>query len=78
MNPTTKKTDYAVQRQNPNFDHWYTLRNTITPHEGRARRLMRWWQSLCTRFQFRLVKLETETTIISAYSDLRRAFDPLI
>jgi hypothetical protein len=64
MNSTSKKINYAVQRQNPNFDHWHTLRDTITPHEGRARRLMRWQQGLRTRFQFRLVKLETETTII--------------
>ena len=64
MRQTTKKIDYAVQRQNPNIDDWDTIRTSITPHEARARRLMRWQQSLRTRFQFRLVKLETQTTII--------------
>jgi hypothetical protein len=60
----TKMINYAVQRQSPSFDHWDTIRTSITPHEARARRLMRWQQSLRTRFQFRLVKLETQTTII--------------
>jgi hypothetical protein len=60
----TTKINYAVQRQKPNIDDWDTIRNSITPHEARARRLMRWQQSLRTRFQFRLVKLETHTTII--------------
>ncbi|MBV8793343.1 MAG: hypothetical protein JO136_00255 [Hyphomicrobiales bacterium] len=60
---TTTKINYAVQRQKPNLDDWDTIRNSITPHEARARRLMRWQQSLRTRFQFRLVKLETQTTI---------------
>ncbi len=60
----TTKINYAVQRQKPNIDDWDTIRNSITPHEARARRLMRWQQSLRTRFQFRLVKLETQTTII--------------
>jgi hypothetical protein len=48
----------------PNFDDWDTIRNSITPLEARARRIMRRQQSLRTRFQFRLVKLETQTTII--------------
>jgi hypothetical protein len=61
---TTTRINYAVQRQKPNLDDWDTIRNSITPHEARARRLMRWQQSLRTRFQFRLVKLETQTTII--------------
>jgi hypothetical protein len=61
---TTTKTNYAVQRQNPSIDDWDTIRTSITPHEARARRLMRWQQSLRTRFQFRLVKLETQITII--------------
>ena len=61
---TTTKIDYAIQRQNPNFDEWDTIRNSITPLEARARRIMRRQQSLRTRFQFRLVKLETQTTII--------------
>lgn len=64
MNMTTKKINYAIQRQSPNVDDWDTIRSTITAHEGRARRLMRWQQSLRTRFHFRLVKLETQTTII--------------
>lgn len=64
MRTTTKKIDYAVQRQNSNFDDWDTIRTSITPHEARARRLMRWQQGLRTRFQFRVVKLETQTTII--------------
>jgi hypothetical protein len=63
MRTTTKKTNYAVQRQTPSFDDWDTIRNSITPHEARARRLMRWQQDLRTRFHFRVVKLETETTI---------------
>jgi hypothetical protein len=64
MRMTTKKINYAVQGQKPNFDDWDTIRNSITPQEARARRLMRWQQSLRTRFQFRVVKLETQTTII--------------
>ena len=63
MRTTTKNINYAVQRQTPNFDDWDTIRNSITPHEARARRLMRWQQDLRTRFHFRVVKLETETTI---------------
>ena len=58
------KINYAVQRQNPNIEDWDTIRSSITPHEARARRLMRWQQSLRTRFQFRLVKVETQITII--------------
>jgi hypothetical protein len=64
MSTTTKKINYAVQRQNPNVDDWDTIRDSITPHEERARRLMRWQQRLRTRFHFRVVKLETQTTII--------------
>jgi hypothetical protein len=64
MSTTTKKINYAVQRQNPNLDGWDTIRNSITPHEARARRLMQWQQRLRTRFHFRVVKLETQTTII--------------
>jgi hypothetical protein len=64
MPTTTKKINYAIQRQSSSFDDWDTIRNSITPHEARARRLMRWQQGLRTRFQFRLVKVETETTII--------------
>jgi hypothetical protein len=64
MPTTTKKIDYAIQRQSPSVDEWDTIRTSITPHEARARRVMRRQQSLRTRFQFRLVKLETETTII--------------
>ena len=63
MRTTTKKIDYAVQRQTPNLEDWDTIRTSITPHEARARRLMRWQQDLRTRFHFRVVKLETETTI---------------
>jgi hypothetical protein len=64
MPTTTRNISYAIQRQNSSFDDWDTIRNSITPHEARARRLMRWQQGLRTRFQFRLVKLETQTTII--------------
>jgi len=64
MRKTTSKICYAVQRQNPSFDDWETIRTSITPHEGRARRLMCWQQGLRTRFQYRLVKLETQTTVI--------------
>ena len=63
MRTTTKKIGYAVQRQTANFGDWDTIRNSITPHEARARRLMRWQQDLRTRFHFRVIKLETETTI---------------
>jgi hypothetical protein len=63
MRTTTKKTNYAVQRQTSDFDDWDTIRTSITPHEARARRLMRWQQDLRTHFHFRVVKLETETTI---------------
>jgi hypothetical protein len=45
------------------FEDWDTIRTSITPHEARARRLMRWQQDLRTRFHFRVIKLETETTI---------------
>jgi hypothetical protein len=69
MPTTTKNINYAIQRQNPNFDEWDTIRNSITPHEARARRLMRWQKGLRTRFQFRLVKLETETRIIPVEED---------
>jgi hypothetical protein len=61
---TTNKVNYAIQRQNPNLDDWDTIRNSITPHEARARRLMRRQQSLRTAFQFRLVKVEIQTTIV--------------
>jgi len=64
MPTTTKKINYAIQRQSSSFDDWDTIRNSITPLEARARRIMRRQQSLRTRFQFRLVKLETQTTII--------------
>jgi hypothetical protein len=64
MSTTTNKTNFAVQRQNPSLDYWDTIRTSITPHEARARRLMQWQQSLRTRFQFRVVRLETQTTII--------------
>jgi hypothetical protein len=64
MRMTTTNISYAVQRQNPSLDDWDTIRNSITPHEARARRLMRWQQSLRTAFQFRLVKVEIQTTIV--------------
>ena len=60
----TTNINYAVQRQKPNLADWDTIRSSITPHEARARRLMRWQQSLRTRFEFRLVKVETQVTII--------------
>jgi hypothetical protein len=63
MRTTTKKINYAVQRQTPSFDDWDTIRTSITSHEARARRLMRWQQDLRTRFRFRVVRLETETTV---------------
>jgi hypothetical protein len=69
MRMTTKNISYAVQRQASNLDDWDTIRNSITPHEARARRLMRWQQSLRTVFQFRVVKLETQTTIIPLGED---------
>lgn len=69
MSTTTKNINYAVQRQNPNVEDWDTIPTSITPLEARARRLMRWQQSLRTRFQFRLVKLETQMTIIPLEED---------
>ncbi len=65
MRTTTEKIEYAVQRQNSDFDDWNTIQTSIiTPNEARARRLMRWQQDLRTQFQFRVVKLETQTTVI--------------
>jgi hypothetical protein len=63
MTKTTQQLNYAVQRHNANFDDWDTIRETITPLEARARRVMLWKRSLRTRCKFRLVKLETQTTI---------------
>ena len=63
MTKTIQQLNYAVQRLNVDFDDWDTIRETITPLEARARRLMRWKRSLRTRCKFRLVKLETQTTI---------------
>jgi hypothetical protein len=63
MTNTTQQVNYAVQRQNADFDDWDTIRETVTPLEARARRFMRWKRSLGTRVKFRLVKLETQTTI---------------
>jgi dynactin complex subunit len=63
MSKTTQQLNYAVQRLNADFDDWDTIRETITPLEARARRLIRWKRSLRTRCKFRLVKLETQTTI---------------
>ena len=63
MSKTTQQLNYAVQRHNANFDDWDTIRETITPLEARARRLILWKRSLRTRCKFRLVKLETQTTI---------------
>jgi hypothetical protein len=60
----TTKINYAVQRMSPHIYDWDTIQTSITPHESRARRLRRWQQSLRTRFQFRVVKMETQTTII--------------
>ena len=57
---------YAVQRHNANFGSWDTIRETITPVEARARRVMRWKRSLRTDSKFRLVKLETTITPIEA------------
>jgi hypothetical protein len=63
MTKTTQQLNYAVQRHNANFDDWDTIRETITPIEARARRVMLWKRSLRTRCKFRLVRLETQTTI---------------
>ena len=63
MIKTIQQLNYAVQRLNADFDDWDTIRETITPLEARARRFMRWKTSLRTRCKFRLVKLETQTTI---------------
>ena len=73
MHQTTMRTmikiDYAVQCQNSDFDDWDTIRTSITPHEARARRLMRWQRGLRTQFHFRVVKRETQTTIIPIEED---------
>ena len=63
MIKTIQQLNYAVQRLNDDVDDWNTIRETITPLEARARRLIRWKRSLRTRCKFRLVKLETQTTI---------------
>ena len=70
MTKTTQQINYAVQRRNDNFDDWDTIRDTITPLEARARQLMCWKRSLRTRCKFRLVKLETQTTITSVEGGL--------
>jgi hypothetical protein len=62
MTETTHHVNYAIQRQNAS-DHWDTIRETITPLEARARRLVRWKRSLRTRCKYRLIKLETRTTV---------------
>jgi hypothetical protein len=72
MTKTTQQINYAVQRHNANFDNWDTIRETITPLEARARRLIRWKRSLRTRCKFRLVKLETQTTITPIEAEWRR------
>jgi hypothetical protein len=72
MTKTTQQINYAVQRHNANFDNWDTIRETITPLEARARRLIRWKRSLGTRCKFRLVKLETQTTITPIEAEWRR------
>ena len=59
MTKTTQQVKFAVQRHNAEVDDW----DTITPLEARARRLVRWKRSLSTRCKFRLVKVETQTTI---------------
>jgi hypothetical protein len=63
MTKITQQLNYAVQRHNANFGDWDTIRETITPLEARARRVMLWKRSLRTRCKFRLVRLETQTTI---------------
>ena len=63
MTKTTQQVKFAVQRHNAEVDDWDTIRDTITPLEARARRLMRWKWSMSTRCKFRLVKVETQTTI---------------
>jgi hypothetical protein len=63
MTKTIQQLNYAVQRLNAEVDDWDTIRETITPLEARARRLIRWKRSLRTRCKFRLVRLETQTTI---------------
>ena len=63
MTKTTQQVKFAVQRHNAEVDDWDTIRDTITPLEARARRLVRRKRSLSTRCKFRLVKVETQTTI---------------
>jgi hypothetical protein len=59
----TQQVNYAVQRHDAQFGEWDTIRETITPIEARAQRLLLWKRSLGTRCKFRLVKLDTQTTI---------------
>ena len=54
--------NYAIQRNNAS-DDWDTIRETITPLEARARRLIRWKLSLRIRREFRLIKLETRMSV---------------
>jgi hypothetical protein len=64
MTKRTQQVNYAVQRQTARFGDWDTIRETVTPIEARARRLLVGKRSLGTRSEFRLVKLDTHTTII--------------
>ena len=70
MTETIRQVKYAVQRKNAKVDDWDTIRDTITPLEARARRLMRWKRGLATRCKFRLVKLETQTVITPIEAEL--------
>jgi hypothetical protein len=62
MSKTTQHVNYAIQRRSAH-DDWDTIRETITPLEARARRLIRWKLSLRIRREFRLIKLETRTSV---------------
>jgi hypothetical protein len=62
MSKTTQHVNDAIQRRSAR-DDWDTIRETITPLEARARRLIRWTRSLRTRREFRLIKLETRTSV---------------
>jgi hypothetical protein len=62
MTKTTQHVNYAIQRRSAN-DDWDTIRETITPLEARARRLIRWKRRLRTLCEFRLIKLETRTAV---------------
>ena len=61
MTKRTQQVNYAIQRHDAQFGEWDTIRDTITPIEARARAIAA--VEAEPRCEFRLVKLDTQTTI---------------